>query len=95
MKDYRSNFRIVLKSKLFEILGGPECRKCKNEDQRVLQFDHKNGGGNKDRKKLGYSTIEFYKYYVDHPKFAKRRLQVLCANCHVIKKNRSSFSESR
>lgn len=95
MKNYTKKVRIAVRLKLFEILGGTKCIKCKNEDARVLQFDHKNGGGRKDRKKLGDASIKFYNYYVDHPKSAKSRLQVLCANCHVIKTIRSNFSTTR
>jgi len=66
-----------IKRKLFLILGQDSCMKCGFSDKRALQFDHINGGGNKDIKTLTY--------YVNHPEEARQKLQVLCANCNRIK----------
>ena len=45
-------------------------------------MDHKNGGGNKDRKKFGTNTKTLY----ENIKKNKENYQILCANCNWIKK---------
>lgn len=82
-KIYRERYRL----RLFEILGGTKCVICGFDDIRALQFDHKNGGGLNDRKRLGFSTDTYYKYYVEHDKEAIANLQVLCSNCNWIKRH--------
>lgn len=77
-------YRYRVKDKLFDILGH-KCVKCGFDDKRALQFDHKNGDGNIDRKKLGGCDAS-YRYYVKHPEEAKEKLQVMCANCNWIKR---------
>lgn len=72
------------KMRLFKILGGAICVRCGFTDDRALQFDHKKGMGQIDRKMNGITTR--YKYYIDHPDEAKEDLQVLCANCNWIKR---------
>jgi len=68
-----------------DILGGKFCVKCNNNDIRVLQFDHIYGGGRKERIKYK-SNYQLITFYFHNPKEAKRKLQVLCANCNQIKK---------
>ena len=90
-KELRYNWRV----KLFDILGGPKCNckgkdcwhkgKCKVKDKRAYQFDHIKGGGRKEFKKFANPSY-MYKYYVKHPKEAKKTLQVLCVNCNWIKR---------
>jgi hypothetical protein len=53
---------------------------CECTDIRCLQFDHINGGGNKQRRKLG--SIAILSYILKHPK----EFQLLCANCQWIKR---------
>ena len=71
--------------KLFEILGGKKCIKCNEKREYCLQFDHKNGGGKKEIKKLG-SSRQFIKFYVKNPDLARKTLQILCANCNWEKR---------
>jgi hypothetical protein len=68
-------------------LGGWHCVSCGIKDKEVLAFDHRNGDGEEDRKRLGgqYSTI---RYYFHNPVEAREKLQVLCCNCNW-KKNAS------
>lgn len=81
-KKYRKEQRMML----FEILGGVICNHCGyDKDIRALQFDHKNGGGRKDRKRFSNSTFGMIKYYIARPQEARDKLQVLCANCNAIK----------
>ncbi len=62
-------------------LGG-RCIQCGFSDIRALVLDHKTGDGGQDRKRVGNRIA---RYYVRHPDEAKEKLQVLCANCNMIK----------
>ncbi len=79
MKDWRDNLR----AQAIEILGG-KCTTCGITDRRVLQIDHKNGGGSYDRTKGGIGTDMLVGRIV-RGKRSIDDLQLLCANCHVIK----------
>jgi hypothetical protein len=70
---------------MFEMLGD-KCTRCGFSDIRILQLDHKNGGGVKDLKVFGNSPFRMYRYYVGHPDEAKEKLQVLCPNCNWLKR---------
>lgn len=72
------------RTEVIKFFGG-KCVACGNNDIRVLQIDHINGGGVKERKeqtKLGYS----YKKRFDLNKENKDQYQLLCANCNWIKR---------
>jgi len=65
-------------------LGG-KCVCCGySADLRALCLDHIEGFGWKDRKRFP-SVHHYYLYYLANPEEARKRLQVLCANCNVIK----------
>jgi len=81
-----------LRMKVFNLLGGYKCVQCGFDDFRALQLDHINGSGSKDRNNFSHVRV-FYKYYIDNPELAKRTLQVLCANCNWIK--REKLGENR
>jgi len=67
---------------LIKILGD-RCIKCGyDKDYRALQLDHKDGGGNADRLRVG---TKIHRYYLKNIDEAKEKLQVLCANCNKIK----------
>lgn len=72
------------KDMLFDILGGAKCARCRFSDTRALQFDHINGGGHRERKQT--EPHSWLRYYVNHPEEARKKLQVLCANCNQIKR---------
>jgi len=78
-------WRIRVKNKLFELLGGKKCYRCGLTDERVLQFDHINGMGRADRRKWMGHSDRLRDYYVKHPELAKKTLQVVCSNCNLIK----------
>jgi hypothetical protein len=64
---------------------GNECIKCGNKDYRVLQVDHVDGNGNKERKEQGMgngSTTKYLKRILDN---TTNSYQLLCANCNLIK----------
>jgi hypothetical protein len=50
-------------------------------DKRALQFDHKDGGGSKERKTGKIEGNRLYYAIKKHPE----RFQLLCANCNEIK----------
>ncbi len=63
-------------------LGG-KCVRCGYaHDIRALVLDHKDGRGDLDRKRIGTRIARYYSVHIDE---AKDRLQVLCANCNMIK----------
>lgn len=70
---------------LFMILGDV-CNNCGFSDKRALQFDHINGGGNKEAKEFKGNS-QMLRFYSKKPELAKEKLQVLCANCNWIKKH--------
>ena len=88
---YRVNRKDIHRRKeLLRILGN----KCSNPDClvlggctdiRCLQLDHINGGGLKEMREFK-SNMKMYGYYLNHIDDAKRKLQVLCANCNWIKR---------
>lgn len=72
---------------LAKILKQKACAKCGFENKLALQVDHKNGGGNKERKeKFNNNMPKFFKFYLSHPSLARKNLQILCANCNQIKR---------
>lgn len=75
---YTNSF--VKRIELIEIFGG-RCIKCLNDDWRVLQIDHINGGGSKERK-----TFSSPHMYRKHILLNVENYQLLCANCNWIKR---------
>jgi hypothetical protein len=65
------------------VLFGSKCSWCGIEDIRVLELDHINGDGWKDRRdgmNHGRLWLSLVKNGVPPGKY-----QLLCANCHTIK----------
>ena len=79
-KVYKDRWRKEWKDKAYNKLGG-KCIKCGFSDQRALQIDHINGGGNKD--KLRHERDKYYRKIYES-KF--NEYQLLCANCNWIKR---------
>ena len=63
---------------------GSKCARCKYEDVRALQIDHKNGGGSREAKKSGGA---YYSNILKKLLGGSEEYQILCANCNQIKKN--------
>jgi len=68
-----------LRNQLIEQLGSV-CRHCGLGDIRVLVIDHKDGGGEQQRKTI--SMMKFYRLVRDNPK----PYQLLCHNCNHLKR---------
>lgn len=83
IRKYHNKHYHIMKNKLFDILGGKRCVICGFSDIRALQFDHINGDGYKERRKC---AITYYYKYINDPELAKKKFQVLCANCNWIKR---------
>lgn len=73
--------RLLWKLRVFEKLGG-KCVKCGISDHRVLQIDHINGGGCRERKKYKGRPSYYKMIYNDN----SGKYQLLCANCNWIKR---------
>ncbi len=79
------------KKEIIKVLGG-KC-KCGINDIRVLDIDHINGDGKKYningkrgiRAEFSGGMTGFACWVKQNPRDAKKRFQVLCANCHRIK----------
>ena len=66
---------------LIELFGG-KCSRCGNDDYRVLQLNHINGGGRKDMRNYS-SPYAFYKAILSE-KRAREDLNLLCGNCNIL-----------
>lgn len=72
-------------NKRFTVINflGDKCNHCNyDKDIRALVLDHIKGDGKADRLRLGNRVA---RYYAHHLEEAKVNLQVLCANCNMIK----------
>lgn len=69
-----------LREKIFDLYGR-KCGICGfNEDLRILQLDHKNGGGNQERRQIGTRGIR--RNALRNPE----AYQLLCPNCNWTKR---------
>jgi len=78
-KNRYINIYKMHKKTVFQLFGN-KCKMCGNKNPIVLQIDHINGGGTKERKKT--NSLRRYKLVLEDPS----KYQLLCANCNVIKK---------
>lgn len=83
VRDRINNYRRNIRIRLMNVLGS-KCVRCNTSDLRVLQIDHINGGGIAERRQFGDYRLALLHYMKD-PDLAKEKLQLLCANCHVLK----------
>jgi len=87
--------RDVLRKQAFEVLAdkkGITCIKhsewgcCQNSsDLDILQIDHIEDDGATHRKKIGTGNT-FYRWVINNPKEARKKLQILCANAQWKKR---------
>jgi hypothetical protein len=63
-------------------LFGNVCASCGYDDPRALCFDHIADDGNEHRTKVRVLPAQ---WIISNPEEAIDRLQVLCANCNLIK----------
>lgn len=75
---------IGIRNRLLNVLGA-DCARCGYNDFRALEIDHVNGNGRKEMTSFG-KPDKMYLFYYRNPIIAKQKLQVLCANCNMIKR---------
>jgi len=79
-KMYRMRYR-----KKIQNLLGNKCIVCGENDWRILEIDHVNNDGYKERKEIGCSYTAYRRIYNDI-KVGSKRYQLLCSNCNMRKK---------
>ena len=80
----------VSKFRLYALmLHGGRCERCGNNDSRVLQLDHINGGGTAHNRKV--KPLGVAKAALRTPEL----FQVLCANCNWIKRFDNNENKKR
>jgi hypothetical protein len=83
---YNQSYYTKIRTKVINFFGG-KCQKCGISDFRVLQIDHREGDGYKDRGRMGYRKIrELISLIESNPEEVKKKYQLLCANCNWIKR---------
>ncbi len=84
--------RVVYSKLRLALLGalGSVCCRCSFSDSRALQVDHVNGGGFKEIRKSGYSSIGYVKMVLAKVLSGSSEYQLLCANCNQIKKHENN-----
>lgn len=80
---YGAKLTARLRREVLIKLGG-KCASCEITDLRVLQIDHVNGGGTKERKHLGNDMLYRKILRMDDSEIIGN-YQLLCANCNLIK----------
>ena len=75
------------KQQVYKLLGN-KCKKCKIRDSKVLQIDHVNSDGYKERH---LSRSKLYAKVFNEPK----RYQLLCANCNWRKRSQDFKKQKR
>lgn len=69
---------IALRTALFLALGD-QCELCGETDRRVFMVDHREGGGEEDRRR--YSGTSYYRHLLRLVRTG--RLRLLCGNCSM------------
>jgi len=87
-RRWRENNQSTYQKVRREVLSylGNKCSKCGVDDFRVLQIDHVNGNGYRERKQFGEggaSTVRYYRHILE---VEGQGYQLLCANCNWIKR---------
>lgn len=80
-RAYQKKRYASLRRQVIQHLGG-RCARCGFDDERALQIDHVDGGGNHDV--LRRAPIAYLKAVRDR---GDGRFQLLCANCNWIKRS--------
>ena len=73
----------LIRRRIVDLLG-KTCSRCGLADPIVLQIDHVNGGGSKERSRFK-STRSYLFFVLKKVKNGSRDYQLLCANCNVRK----------
>ena len=79
-RKYMENLRFSVLNKLF---NPPKCGVCGISDIRILDVDHINGGGTKERKQFSSAGV-WRKILKMNSHEAKQKYRILCKNCNWI-----------
>lgn len=87
-KVHRTERRIIAHEARLSIISffGGKCVRCPFTDERALQLDHINGDGYKDKRSHWAKTWYVLKLIKQNPEKARKKFQLLCANCNWIKR---------
>ncbi len=94
-ESYRKNFReynpnnsnsfySTMRKKLFAVLGEKKCVNCGFDDERALGFEQTDDVASFDFIQRA-GTASSWEKYISDPDLAKKKLQVICLNCNMIK----------
>jgi hypothetical protein len=83
-RDNSNSFYSTLRTKLFAVLGEKKCATCGFDDERALGFGQTDGVGSFDYIQRA-GTASSWEKYISDPELAKKKLQVICLNCNMIK----------
>ena len=79
-----NSFYSTLRTKLFTILGEKKCVSCGFDNERALGF-----GQIDDIESFDYiqraGAVSSWEKYISDPELARKKLQVICLNCNMIK----------
>ena len=78
----QSRYAVRIRSEIINLLGG-KCFRCNVDDRRVLQIDHVNDDGKKERGRDGCSSV-YYRKIKEGLIQGRDDLRCVCANCHLI-----------
>ena len=87
-REYNSNnsnsFYSTMRKKLFVVLGEKKCVNCGFDDERALGFEQTDDVTSFDFIQRA-GTASSWEKYISEPDLAKKKLQVICLNCNMIK----------
>lgn len=88
-REIRRANRYKTRREILDLLGGQRCVHCGyDKDWRALQIDHINSDGRTDVRSDGLTNMWAFRTKLKNPEWnaeARKRYQVLCANCNHIK----------
>lgn len=85
LSGWNKEFTAKLRAQVRNLLGD-KCKRCGITDIRVLQIDHINGNGYREKKEMGWSSGNVVPYYRHILDVKGEGYQLLCANCNWIKR---------
>lgn len=92
MASKRKYYRKIL-TEVFDLLGN-KCKRCGNQDKRLLQIDHINGGGRKHRRSLDNAWWRLYREVKKSIEDDKKEYQLLCISCNWIEGIEKGYRKS-
>ena len=87
-REYNPNnsnsFYSTMRKKLFAVLGEKKCVNCGFDDERALGFEQTDDVASFDFIQRA-GTASSWEKYISEPDLAKKKLQVICLNCNMVK----------